>query len=536
MMNNDNLKQELIKVLGLNKKSNGKKSHKNAVIYTRVSSNGQVNNASLDVQKRLCEEYASRNKYAISAYFGGTSESAKTEDRKEYKRMLEYIKDEKNEIGYVLVYDYTRFSRSGVDAIVTANMLYEEHGIRLIAVTQETDATDPSGKFLQSIMLLVGEQENDLRRKRTIFGMEEKLRQGHWFGKLPLGYKRIKVGNVIDYALTDEANKIRQAFVWRAEGLTVPDIRKRLKELGLNLAEKQLFKTFKNVYYCGFISHGLIPHADKIIKGRQPAIVDEETFLRANGRIFTKSTKGNNAEEIALKGHVICADCGRPLTGYFKKDKNKFYYKCGTKGCKLNKSHVLLNDLYLDLLADIAIERKLIPIIRENLQDVIKNNNAKSYDLIKMLETERGKLLKDNDTLRRRFALGEIDKEMYEEFGTKTKDRISELENQLNEASASLSNYENDINESLQFLVDLCQSWDAADIEGRIALQKCLFPNGVTYDREKHTYRTLKTNEFILASSYLSNKSEGNKKGEQSFLSDYSPLVARRGVEPLFPG
>ena len=61
---------------------------KQAVIYTRVSSKEQADkNLSLDVQKRIIDEYAKRNNFATVEYFGGTYESAKTDGRKEFQRM-----------------------------------------------------------------------------------------------------------------------------------------------------------------------------------------------------------------------------------------------------------------------------------------------------------------------------------------------------------------------------------------------------------------------------------------------------------------
>src|SRR5205807_2633069 len=66
---------------------------KNCVIYTRVSSKEQAeNNSSLASQKRYCEEYAQKKGYSIKDYFGGTFESAKGDERKEFKRLIDYVK------------------------------------------------------------------------------------------------------------------------------------------------------------------------------------------------------------------------------------------------------------------------------------------------------------------------------------------------------------------------------------------------------------------------------------------------------------
>ena len=65
----------------------------NAIIYTRVSTKEQADtNTSLGTQKRYCENYAKANGLNVVAYFGGTHESAKSDDRKEFKRMLKFVK------------------------------------------------------------------------------------------------------------------------------------------------------------------------------------------------------------------------------------------------------------------------------------------------------------------------------------------------------------------------------------------------------------------------------------------------------------
>jgi site-specific DNA recombinase len=94
---------------------------KQALVYTRVSSKEQADkNLSLDFQKRIINEYAQKNDFTVLDYFGGTYESAKTDGRKEFMRMLEFIKKNKGKISHILVYTLDRFSRTGGGAIKLA--------------------------------------------------------------------------------------------------------------------------------------------------------------------------------------------------------------------------------------------------------------------------------------------------------------------------------------------------------------------------------------------------------------------------------
>ncbi len=98
----------------------------NCVIYTRVSSKEQELGYSLETQKKDCEAFAKKNEYTILGQFGGTYESAKTDERKEFNRMLQFIKKSKEKISFIVVYSIDRFSRSGANGIYIKEQLKKE--------------------------------------------------------------------------------------------------------------------------------------------------------------------------------------------------------------------------------------------------------------------------------------------------------------------------------------------------------------------------------------------------------------------------
>ena len=71
------------------------------------------NNASLQTQKKYCQDFAKKKGLIVLDYFGGTFESAKSDERKEFQRMLSYVKRNK-EVDTIIVYSYDRFSRTGI--------------------------------------------------------------------------------------------------------------------------------------------------------------------------------------------------------------------------------------------------------------------------------------------------------------------------------------------------------------------------------------------------------------------------------------
>jgi hypothetical protein len=110
MKNNSSALQAELETISTRKyKSHAKVRGVDAVVYTRVSSQEQAeNNGSLEVQLKYCNNYAKTNSIQIKEYFGGSYESAKSDGRKEFLRMIEYVKKHKN-ISYIIVFNFRSY-------------------------------------------------------------------------------------------------------------------------------------------------------------------------------------------------------------------------------------------------------------------------------------------------------------------------------------------------------------------------------------------------------------------------------------------
>ncbi|MBS1503771.1 MAG: recombinase family protein, partial [Bacteroidetes bacterium] len=84
-----------------------------AVIYCRVSTKEQVEDGnSLVTQERLCREYAYKEGFEVAEVFIEKGESAKTADRKELNRLLDFCTKKKNTVQAVIAYKLDRISRN----------------------------------------------------------------------------------------------------------------------------------------------------------------------------------------------------------------------------------------------------------------------------------------------------------------------------------------------------------------------------------------------------------------------------------------
>ena len=197
--------------------------------------------------------YADRRGLNVVGYFGGTYESAKTDDRKEFNRMLTFVKRSKN-ISYIIVYSYERFSRSGINGASIADDLLKKYGVITLAATQELDPRTPAGSFQQKRLFLFGQMDNELRRDKVVTGMRELVSKGYWVWAVPRGYKDLNKGRATERKLVvnDEGKILKKAFECKVYNqLPNVEIARQLKRLGVEISEKRLNNLFLNPFFCG---------------------------------------------------------------------------------------------------------------------------------------------------------------------------------------------------------------------------------------------------------------------------------------------
>jgi site-specific DNA recombinase len=509
---------------------------KTAIAYTRVSSKEQADkNLSLDFQLKAIQDYAIRNGITIAGYFGGTYESAKTDGRKEFLRMLEYIKKNKGMITHILVYTLDRFSRTGGGAIKLAQELREKYGVEVYAVTQPTDTSNPSGVLQQSIHFIFSQYDNELRKQRAVAGMKEKFAQGIWATKVPMGYDIVKTNSERRIVVNATGRKLRKAFIWKSEGMKNEAIIVRLKAMGIPMYKQQLTKILKNPFYCGLIAHGMLD--GRVIEGKHEKLISQELFLRVNAIHQQSGNYGvphkKEMEEVPLKVFARCSICRQPFTGYIVKAKGLWYYKCRTKGCKCNKSVKEFHEKFLELLNRYCIKAQLIAPLRARMEQIWKDINVESYELEqaykKQLASIEGKIENIEESY---YVMKEMTKETFDKFYPRYAKERAEIAKKLSQLGSGISNPEQTINKALQISSELAAAWCCSDISRKEKLQKLLFPDGIIYDRENGVFRTEKVNTVFELIGSLNNTLEENEKGQTGALASLSLSAEREGFEP----
>ena len=509
-------------------------TNKKAIIYTRVSTKEQADtNTSLGTQKKYCENYAKSNGYEVVGYFGGTHESAKSDDRKEFKRMLKYVRQSGN-VGYIIVYSYDRFSRTGSSAAQISHDLFKQ-GIQVKAVTQEVDTTSAAGKFQQNLFFMFSQFDNELRKDKTITAMSDLVRKGYWLWAPPLGYvnnKKYHKAVEWDIAINQTGEQLKKAFKWKVEKkYSNVEIVNKLQLLGVKINERRLGELFKNPFYCGILITKMLP--GEVILGNHKPLVSKEDFLKINSEesAHPKTHKTDNIN-LPLKQFIYCETCKKPLTGYLVKKKNLHYYKCRTKGCGCNKSANKIHQDFSKMLDGFQVDPKY--------NDTIKEVMLYTYDnLTKELRTEEAQLKKQLkevnekiDAIEERFAVGEIDTEIYQKFKSKYTANQKQISTTLSQSAISSSNLKKAIDAALNLSTNISKIWTSGDLQQKKRIQRLVFPSGIGYDKQNDAVRTLKTNSLFSLISIAQRELLKTKNGKSIQMNQFSVRVSPEGFEP----
>ena len=484
------------KAKGVQLKTSGK-----AVIYTRVSTKEQAdNNASLSTQKKYCEEFAKRKDFEIIEYFGGTYESAKSDERKEFQKMLSYVKKNKS-ISCIIVYSYDRFSRTGANGAHISDQL-KKQGIITLSATQEIDATTNSGSFQQNLYYLFSQFDNETRRDKSVTGMREKLRRGYWIGSVPFGYTNINPGKGKEQQLVinEKGKALKLAFKLKLEqNLTFAEIELILEAKGCKIPQKRLSDYIRNPFYCGLLVSSHIP--SEVVKGKHPVIIGKSDFLKINNLQKTsgygvKINKDN--ENLPLKQFVRSANCKTPYTGYLAKKKGLYYYKNNRKGAKENRSAKKMHEMFQKLLCQYQLtNNKLKPVIKDVMLNVFKKqqeDTLQEIDVnIKVIKDIERKL----ERLEERFVFEEISRDQYDKFKSKLADEKKEKQLFSEKVGFDLSNLEKALYIALNKAPKLSLMWGNGNLLEKRKIQKMVFPDGIEYDRKNDEYRTFRVNQFF---------------------------------------
>lgn len=328
--------------------------NKKAVLYARVSTKEQADEGySLPSQVKLLKEYAFKKDIKIAKQFTISESASGKQIREKFSEMVDYVKDKNIKI--ILVEKVDRLTRNFKDAILVNDWLEQDTSREVHFVKQNLvlhQNAKSHEKFQWDIHLVLARNYINNLSEEVKKGQLEKLKQGWYPCKPPLGYKTIgEKGHKIHVQDKNTAHYIQKMYELYASGnYTTSKLVEIMYSEGLrSRAGKRVEKSrthdmLRDCFYCGKMTWNDIEY-----QGKHEPIISQDLWQKTQD-ILTRENSGGKYRKhfYYLRGLVSCGVCDYGITA--EKQKDHIYYHCTgfDKTCnnrKYTQEHVLEDQL-----------------------------------------------------------------------------------------------------------------------------------------------------------------------------------------------
>lgn len=519
----------------------------NVILYCRVSSDEQKDNNSLNVQEESLRNYCKYHGYNVIGDAYREDYSAKHFDlrRPKLKEIYEYCKKHKGEVDKVLFLRWDRFSRNVEFAFVYKRKFYDELGVEINAIESPIDFNGSEWSTNFAVYCGIAHMEDSKISRRTKEGVRKSLKNGHWCNHAPRGYRHERHGTYKDHdtkMVIDEATAplVRQIFKEVAEGFeSAETIRKRLCP---NIARSSFMQMLHNILYIGKI---LVPAKDnepeEIVDAQHPALIDEETFYQVQdlieGRNHRKHTlvKGKKLHpDFFLRGHVICPECGRPITSSFCKGNGgryPYYH------CMCNPRHYVVraekvNSEFTRYIGGLTANEDITKLYEDFLLSFRDERNVGLRKTVSELEDEMARYERRKKRIKEEYYDGNINRAEYDEHVKDIDNDIKSVQKQIEGVLTLVqTNLTPKIKYAILLINNLQQCFEDAPVEVKQRLLGLIFPEKIEFDG-----KSFQTNKYNAVLDLIYNETKQLRGIKKDKPTDLSCSVAGEGFEPTTSG
>lgn len=394
--------------MALPKKTIPQIKQKRAAIYVRVSTQYQVDRASLPVQRSELVNYA---KYALDipdfVIFEDAGYSAKNTDRPDYQQMMARIRT--GEFSHLLVWKIDRISRNLLDFAAMYSEL-KQLGVVFVSKNEQFDTSSAMGEAMLKIILVFAELERNMTAERVSAVFLSRANDGIWNGgKVPFGYaydKQTKTFSILE----DEAKTVRLIYVLYESSKSLVTVSKALNERGIKTrsgsewSPTTVHTMLSNPFYSGTYRYNYRNESDPhhhvpkkkedwiLVKNHHPAIVSPEHQAAVELILASKSYGKNQTYQRknihAFAGLLTCGYCGSTMAATIDRARADGWrpsvYICSRRR--------MSNDCQNKYVSDVTLG----PFVLNFFANLIKASN--SFGKSTSIETLEKKLLR-GDTL-----------------------------------------------------------------------------------------------------------------------------------------
>lgn len=382
------------------------------------------------------------------------------QERAEVRKVLARIEDPSVE--GVVVIEPQRLSRGDlVDCGKLINDLRYTHTL-VITPTMTYDLDNKmERKFFQD-ELLRGKDYLDYTKEILLRGRIAAVKRGCYIGNTPpYGYNKVKIGKDHTLEPNENADIVRLIFDWYVnEGLTYYQIACRLNDMSIPAPLGGKWKKdtprviLRNLHYDGKVNFNkirttiLIENGEKITKrlaqseedmivaeGKHPAIIDHETFIKAQERNAQNPPYKQTSElKNPFAGILRCSKCGRSIIQHPYKHAD-MRLECRERRPKCGKSVK-----YKDVESAIITSLEMVELPK--LEAKLKNGDGDSLkikkSLLDKLEKQLAEFKQQEEKQYEFLETGRYTEEVFDKRNSALRDKMEVCQQQIRETKASM--------------------------------------------------------------------------------------------------
>ena len=312
---------------------------KRVILYLRVSTHGQEEGYSLEIQKERLLAYCQAHGWIVVAIISDPGFTGANLERPGIQRVISEV--EQGNTDMVLVYKLDRLSRSQKDTLWLIEECFLPNNVDFTSMQEKLDTSTVFGMAMVGILSVFAQLEREFIKERTFGGRVERARDGLWHGGgfHPIGYDYIDGTLVINQ---QEAAQVRRVFDLYASGYSITEIRDHMVARGFQTKHGDWTHTntircvLDNELYSGVVHFD----GERSDAEAHDAIISRSLYEKV--RFLRDRSRNNQYKEVEsshfLTGFVFCGSCG---ARYFPK-KNRsgnVYYHCHSRA-KVNKEMI----------------------------------------------------------------------------------------------------------------------------------------------------------------------------------------------------
>ncbi len=286
------------------------------IAYCRVSTEEQADEGfSIAGQASRLRAYAELHELGAVTVIEDPGWSGKDLLRPGLQQLLAMV--EAGHVVHVLVWRLDRLSRNLGDLVLLADT-FGKAGVPLHSFTEKIDLSSATGRMFYNILGSFAQFYREQLGENVRMGTHQAVLEGKWVNRPKTGY------NLVDGVLVpnDDADRVRQIFRLRAEGLSHKDIEDRT---GIK------YSTVRTILLSR-IYLGEVLHNKEWYPGTHEPIITPEEFHAAQRGHVSGRRRGRDL----LASRVRCGLCGK-LMAMDTNGEGRWMFRCWNRGqgCKM---------------------------------------------------------------------------------------------------------------------------------------------------------------------------------------------------------